>query len=211
LRGTLHRTGIFGVGQGMASDDENLEVFWDDVRVAPFRRPPKQEDFGDLVEKGDMVIATSAQRLLVIIKADGRLLFGPEYRPDEAAMVFWEAMGQKKLQMEDRLLVIGHMEAVLTRMGDADLRAESARRVAANDPGNTELEIQANEAVHRLERVVSQAIELGRGLIRRPEIPMPAFPEEVPRSLQEVEHSDYEGRDGIGEDVDSDERPEPTQ
>ena len=188
----------------MADDDDtNLEVFWDDVRVAPFRRPPKQEDFGEEVQPGDMVIGTSPQRLLVIIKADGTLKYGPEYRPDEAAVVFWEAMGQKRLEMEDRLLVINHMEAVLTRLGDADLRAESARRIAANEPGNMELERQAIEAVRRLERVVTQAIELGRGLIRRPEVPMPAFPAEVPRSIQAAEHSDYEGRDGIGEDVDS--------
>lgn len=190
------------------SDDTNLEVFWDDVRVAPFRRPPTQEDFGDQVERGDMVIGTSAERILVIIKKDGTLRFGPEYCPDEASMVFWEAMGQRRLQMEDRLLVIGHMEAVLTRLGDADLRAESARRVAANDPGNEALEAQAVEAVHRLERLVDQAIELGRGLIRRPEVPMPAFPGEVPRSVQEVEHSSYEGRDAIGDDVDPGQRSE---
>ncbi len=182
-------------------EDTNLEVFWDDVRVAPYRRPPKQEDFGDQVQPGDMVIGTSTHRILVIIKPDGSLRFGPEYRPDEAAMVFWEAMGQKRLEMEDRLLVIGHMEAILTRLGDADLRAESARRIAANDPANNDLERQAEEAIHRLERVMSQAIELGRGLIRRPEIPMPAFPNEVPRSVQRAGPSSYEGRDGVGPDV----------
>lgn len=181
-------------------DGLNLEVFWDDVRVAPYRRPPKQEDFWDEVDPGDLVIGTSHERILVIIKSDGTLKFGPEYRPDEAAVVFWEAMGQRKLQMEDRLLLINHMEAILTRLGDADLRAESARRVAANSPGDMELERRAVEAVHRLERVAGQAIELGRGLIRRPEVPMPSFPEEVPRSIQEVEHSDYEGRDGVGGD-----------
>lgn len=184
-------------------DDDRLEIYWDDVRVAPFRRSPRQEDFGDQVETGDLVIGTSHHRILLIIKADGTLRYGPEYRPDEAAMVFWEAMGQKKLEMEDRLLVIGHMEAILTRLGDADLRAESARRIAANEPGNEILEVQAQEAIHRLEQIMSQAIELGRGLIRRPEVPMPAFPGEVPRSVRELEHSAYEGRDGVGdEDVD---------
>jgi hypothetical protein len=195
----------------MADDDNNLEVFWDDVRVAPFRRPPKQEDFGDQVGPGDMVIGTGPDRYLVIIKADGTLRFGPEYRPDEAAMVFWEAMGQRKLQMEDRLLVIGHMEAILTRLGEADLQAESARRIAANNSEDMELERRAIEAVNRFERVAGQAVELGRGLIRRPEVPMPAFPDEVPRSLREVEHSDYEGRDGVGESVGDSERPEPSR
>ncbi len=186
-------------------DEDNLEVFWDDIRVAPSRRPLEQKDFGDQVEHTDLVIGTSSNRILVIIKKDGALKFGPEYTPDEAAITFWEAMGQRRLQMEDRLLVIGHMEAILTRLGDADLRAESARRMVESNPGlgNVELEQQATEAVQRLERVVTQAIELGRGLIRRPEVPMPAFPREVPRSVQEVEHSDYEGQDGVGEDVDS--------
>lgn len=189
------------------ADDAALEVYWDDLRVAPHRRTPREPSFRDQVKPGDFVIGTSKDRLLVIIKPDGTLEYGPEYRPDEAAVVFWESMGQRRLQMEDRLLVIQHMEAVLTRLGDADLRAESARRVAANEPDNMELERQALEAIHRLERVMGQAIELGRGLIRRPEIPMPAFPAEVPRSLQEVAHSDYEGREGIGADPEG--TPEP--
>lgn len=180
-------------------EDGGLEVYWDDVRVAPHRRPPRELDFRDRVEPGDFAIGTSQNRILVIIKPNGTIEYGPEYRPDEAAMVFWEAMGQRRLQMEDRLLVIGHMEAVLTRLGDADLRAESARRIAANQPEDMELERRAVEAVRRVEQVMTQAIELGRGLIRRPEIPMPAFPAEVPNSLREVEHSDYEGREGVDE------------
>ena len=183
-------------------EGEGLEVFWDDVRLAAHRSPPREATFRDRVKPGDFAIGTSQDRILVIIKADGTLEFGPDYRPDEAAMVFWEAMGQRRLQMEDRLLVIGHMEAVLTRLGDLDLRAEAARRTAMAEPENMELERQAVEAIRRVERAMSQAIELGRGLIRRPEVQMPPWPAEVPQSLRDVEHSDYEGPDGMAEDDD---------
>jgi hypothetical protein len=152
------------------------------------------------VKPGDFAIGTSQDRILVIIKPNGTLEFGPEYRPDEAAAVFWEYMGQRRLQMEDRLLVIGHMEAVLTRLGDLDLRAEAARRTALAEPENSELERQAVEAIRRVERAMSQAIELGRGLIRRPEVQMPPWPAEVPQSLRDVEHSSYKGPDGMDED-----------
>lgn len=182
----------------MANENVNFEVFWDDIRVAPYRRPV--QDVSLRSEPGDMVIGTSIDRILVTIKSNGTLEFGPEYKPDEAAMIFWEAMGQKRLEMEDRLLLIGHMEAILTRLGEADLRAESARRTAINDPTNMELERVAVEAVRRLERIMSQTIELGRGLIRRPEVPMPAFPSEVPRSIRAVEHSAYEGHEGVDEE-----------
>lgn len=176
-------------------DDDPLEVYWDDLRVASHRRPPAPPpDFSDRVGPNDLIIGTSKKRVLVIIKPDGTLEYGPEYRPDEAATIFWEAMGQRRLQAEDRILVIQHMEAVLTRLGATDLQAESLRRQAANAPDDIELEQRAEAAVERVEAVMDQAIELGRGLVRRPEIPMPAFPPQIPRSVEQAEHSDYEGQ-----------------
>jgi len=181
-----------------AEDEDPLEVFWDDLRVATHRRPPTAPpDFADLVEPNDLVIGTSKKRILVIIKPDGTLKYGPEYRPNEAAMLFWEAMGSRRIQAEDRILVIQHMDAILTRLGSVDLQAESLRRQAANAPEDAELERRAQEAVRQVEAVVHQAIELGRGLVRRPEVSMPAFPQEIPRSVVQAPHSDYEGRDGV--------------
>jgi len=189
----------------MADDkkDDVMKLFWDDARVAPHRRFITHEmSMRDRVRPGDLVIGTSKERILVIVHADGTLEYGPEYRPNEAAVVFWEEMGRRRLQMEDRLLLIHHMEAVLTRLGDADIRAESARRIAANSPTDMEAERRAIEAVNRVTRVANEAIELGRALIRRPGVPMPAFPGEIPTSVQEAEHSDYKGQEGVGEDVD---------
>ena len=76
------------------------------------------------------------------------------------------------------------MKAVLTGIGDTYLKAERARQISDNSPDDTELKRQAVEAIHHLERAVSQAIELGRRLI-----------------LQEVEHSDY-GPEEIDKDKD---------
>jgi hypothetical protein len=53
--------------------------------------------------------------------------------------------------------------------------------------------------VRRLEQVVTQAIELGRGLARRTDIPMPAVPRVVPASIQQNPVSDYQGQDGLPE------------
>jgi hypothetical protein len=183
--------------------DDTMKMFWDDASVSPHRRFITNEmSMSDKVQPGDMVIGTSKNRILVVIHADGTLEYGPEYRPNEAAIVFWEEMGRRRLQMEDRLLTIHHMDAVLTRLGDADLRAESARRIAANNPTDMEMERQAIEAVNRVEMVAGEAIELGRALVRRPGIPMPAFPDEIPTSVQEQEHSEYRGKEGVGADID---------
>ncbi len=187
--------------------DDSLEAYWDDVQMARARQPipgePEPEvPFKDKAGPGDLVIGTSADRVLVIIRANGQLEYGPEYRPDEAAMVFWEHMGQRKLGMDDRLLVIGHMEAVLVRLGVADLEAQRLREAAQTeeDPQAQPRRIlEAEGAVRRLEQVVTQAIELGRGLARRPDIPVPAVPPVVPASIQENPDSDYQGRDGLPE------------
>lgn len=185
----------------MADDDDALEVYWDDLRVAPHRAEPPSgpPDFSSVAEPNDLVIGTSHQRILVIIKPDGRLLFGPEYRPDEAAMVFWESMGQRRLMMEDRLLLFQHMEAILARIGAQDMVVENLRRAAQD--GDAEAGQRAGHEMVRLERLVHQAIELGRGLARRPEIPVPAIPVEVPRSIQENVESDYQGREAVDEPV----------
>lgn len=188
-------------------DDDSLEVYWDDVQVARVRQPIPDEPapelpFRDKAGPGDFVIGTSADRILVIIRANGTLEYGPEYRPDEAAMVFWEHMGTRKLMMEDRILVIQHMEGLMVRLGVADLEAERLRLAAQNetDPEAQPRRIhEAEVAVRRLEQVVTQAIELGRGLARRTDIPMPAVPPVVPASIQQNPVSDYQGRDGLPE------------
>lgn len=182
-------------------EDDSLETYWDDVRVKSDEpRPAATPSFSDRVGKNDLVIGTSRERILVIVKADGTLEYGPEYTPDEAAVTFWEAMGRRRLEMEDRLLVIQHMEGLLTRLGRQDMVVETLRR-GAQDEENPQrkraLELRAADETRRLEMYVHQTLELGRGLARRPEVNAPQVPEQVPASIQNNENSDYQGREGL--------------
>lgn len=183
-----------------SNQDDPLEVYWDDIRVARVRARPESEIEPDqlVAGPGDLVIGTSRDRVLAIIKTDGQLEFGPEYSPEEAAMVFWEAMALRRLATEDRLLIVRHMEAILTRIGEADLRLEQLRVAAAE--GDEAAGQAAGGALVRLERLVHQAIELGRGLARRPELVPPPVPDQVPQSLQQNEATAYEGREGLAEE-----------
>ena len=180
-------------------DDDNLQIYWDELGMA-HNRPPIGEPLGpktlfDTVEPGDLVIGTSKNRLLVLIKTDGSLVYGPDYKPNKAAEIFWESMAQRREAYEDRGLIIRHMEAILVRLGDADMQAELAREMV-DTPENR---LRAEQAVRALERVMSQAIELGRGLARRPDIPTPAIPEQVPPSIETNPLSDYQGVNGLEE------------
>lgn len=157
-------------------DEESLEFYWDDIRVAPLRS--RQEPPNLHAGQNDLVIRTSASRLLVCIKPDGSLEYGPEYHPDEAAQVFWEVMARRRRDYEERLLVFAHMEQLLTQVGRQDLECERLRRLANEDDLTTtekaSREQYAELAMRRLEMWVHQVIELGRGLVARPETPIAA-------------------------------------
>lgn len=177
-------------------DDEPIELLWDDLRVS---RGPEPEDPSAALRKlagpGDLVIGTSAKRLLAVIKANGHIEFGPEYRPDEAATVFWRALARQRYQHEEQNLIARHMESILAQIGAADLQLEALRRASQEgDPLAAERAIAAHL---RLERLVHQAIELGRGLARRPEIPIPSVPERIPDRIRENPASAYEGRAAV--------------
>lgn len=51
----------------------------------------------DKPEDGDVVIRTRA-RILAILKPDGRLVFGEDYNPDEAASALWQALVRQRLK-----------------------------------------------------------------------------------------------------------------
>jgi hypothetical protein len=150
------------------------------------------------VEVGALAIGTR-QEILVLIKPNGSLEYGPNYTPDAAATIFWEAMGQKRLEAEDRILVLQHMEAVMTRLGVADLQAERLRRRAAleeDESRRRELDQLAELGIRRLELICQEAIELGRALAGR-DVPLPAVPEAMPDSIANSGVSSYQGRAGL--------------
>lgn len=178
-------------------DDRMLGVYWDALRQ---RAEPQSSDFGKQAGPGDLVIGTSKDRILVIIKPNGELLYGPEYRPNEAAQIFWEHMAQRRLMAEDKLLLVQHMEAVLVQLGRFDMECERLRLAAANEQDpikKAELTQSAEFAMGRVELTAHQAIELGRALVRRPEVVSPSVPAKIPDSVRSNPASDYQGRDGL--------------
>lgn len=144
---------------------------------------------------GDLVIG-SKNRPLVVIRASGELRYGPDYSPDKAAAEFWEAMARQRLQVEERLLLVNHMEGVLTQLGAADLHNE-AMQLRLQEKITTARLTAAQRAHSALERAVHQAIELGRGIARRPMLM--EIPKEVPRQIAEDPNNSYQGQEGFTE------------
>jgi len=159
------------VAEEREEDDAlELEVFWRDIRRT---KPgaPKREDLNVVVEEGDFAIATSLGNVLVCVKPDGRVAFGPGYTPDKAATLFWEYMGQRRLETEDRIALFQQMDALMVRIGEADLNYEQ-RVLASREPDLDDHEKARREQVAgvartSLEMQVHQAIELGRGMALR--------------------------------------------
>ena len=150
---------------------DDLTEFWDALR-GQFRITSERR-LGD-AHPGDLVIATSMDRILVRIHPDGTLTYGPEYTPDEAAVTFWTAMAQRRLQMEERLLHFALMERLLTSVGRADLayeRAQTRARAPESTPHDREMEEMSRRS---LEGRVHEVIEFARGLALR--INAPAQP-----------------------------------
>lgn len=146
-----------------------------------------------LKEEGDLVIATSRSRVLVRIKPDGTLVYGPEYTPDEAASVLWQTIARKRAEFEKKVegetaqeaaqedarlntILYRHMEKLLLAAGEADLANQVARDkvtqlAAASTPEQKAQRTQANLDATRTEQALNSAairlVELGRQLFLR--------------------------------------------
>jgi hypothetical protein len=121
--------------------------------------------------ESDLVIATTGGRELVRIKPDGTLIYGPEYTPDEAAMVFWKALAQRRAEATEQELVFRHMETALLALGRADLENEIAQMRAkalqeAGEPTGSAV-LAAHKAEQAWLRQVHEVTELARGLAER--------------------------------------------
>lgn len=157
-------------------DHDDLELYWGDLGITRRKNltPDElREQIAPQAMRQDLVIG-SVGNPLVIISPDGTLQYGPNYKPDEAAMIFWEAMARRRVDYEQRMLIFAHMDALLTRVGTRDLECERLR-LAALEEGLTDMEKAQREqyaelAMRRLEIEVHQVIELGRGLVRRDQV-----------------------------------------
>lgn len=124
----------------------------------------------DLPTESDLVIGTSSSRILVTIKPDGRLIYGPDYTPDEAAAVLWQTLARQRAREQDKEILFLHMQKLLLEAGRADLEKQKTQdlvnELAAT--GSKVQRTQANLANSRADGALHQAayrlIELGRAM-----------------------------------------------
>jgi hypothetical protein len=125
----------------------------------------------DLKNKpGELVIGTSADRILVRIQTDGTLEYGPDYTPDEAAQVFWQEMARQRADFEAKDILTRHLEGLLKKLGAQDLRYEQCQRAASGPEASDHDRFQEERARGQLEAYVHQVIEIARGLALRDQV-----------------------------------------
>jgi hypothetical protein len=121
---------------------------------------------------GDLIIATSADRILVRIQPDGTITYGPDYTPDEAATVLWRALAKQRVEAVEREALMGHIEHMMVKLGEQDLLNERYRIQANSDAGTPHDKFQAERAHQQLEVYVHQVLELARSLALRDRKPV---------------------------------------
>lgn len=125
----------------------------------------------DLDTENDLIIATSIARVLVRIKPDGTLIYGPDYTPDEAADVLWKALARRRAEATEKELLFSHMEALFLAVGKADIENELSqmRALALGGLGRegARAVVEAHRTNATLERTVHQVIEWARALVER--------------------------------------------
>lgn len=121
----------------------------------------------DSEDPKDLVIGT-AGRELVRIKADGSLIYGPEYTPDEAAVEFWTQMAQRRLESEERLTQLAAMEQLVLAVARADLAYEAAQLKSKKLGATSEDQFAHERCAAEWESKVHQLTEFARGLLLPP-------------------------------------------
>jgi hypothetical protein len=119
------------------------------------------------IEAGELVIATSPERVLVRIQRDGTIIYGPDYTPDEAARILWEAIARQRVDAAEREALVGHIEHVLIKLGEQDLRYEQCQLAAKAENATHDDAFQEERAAQQWNVYVHQVVELARGLALR--------------------------------------------
>lgn len=115
----------------------------------------------------ELVIGTSTGRVLVRINQDGNLEYGPDYTPDAAAKEFWEHMAKRRKDYEERLVFLTHVENLLSRVGEQDLKVEVARTRAEADNATPDEQFRAEMAMGQLQVLWHELVEFSRGVALR--------------------------------------------
>lgn len=107
---------------------------------------------------------------------------------------------------EEQRLISQHVEALVTRLGEADLychrkREEAAEALGSGAGTDSSVVLEAQRATLVFERVLNQVIELGRGLAQRPlDVKFKDLPRQVPAVVAGNSDSEYDPREVPGHD-----------
>ncbi len=144
---------LTGEGAGPASEqrseDDLLGPYWAvmrRLRGADVPKEPTPEERAARRFPGELVIATSS-RELVRIQPDGRIIYGPEYTPDETAVTLWEAIARRRADFEARVTYLDMLELHVALLAVADQAYEAASVAVRSALGNAETTEREREAL----------------------------------------------------------------
>jgi hypothetical protein len=131
-------------------------------------KPPKDDDEGPIpyAKPTELVVGTASNPLVTIAK-DGTLTYGLNYTPDEAARAFWEMMAKRRHDYEERLVFFAHVEQLLAKLGEQDLRTEALRNKAAAPDATPHDDFQAQRAIDQLGLYADEMFKFARGMALR--------------------------------------------
>jgi len=78
---------------------------------------------------------------------------------------------EKKKEPEEQLVLYRHLERLMVRLGEQDLRNEECQIKAKSDNATDHDRFQAERSHAALEMLVHETIELARGLALRARVP----------------------------------------
>ena len=133
----------------MPTDNDELGPYWRIIHrlrgVDQPREPLPEETLGRTYP-GELVIGTSANRILARIQPDGSVIYGDDYTPDEAAVTLWTAIGSRRPGFDRRMQYMELLDLHIALIAVADQAYETAQaasraaQAAAQAEDSTETE-----------------------------------------------------------------------
>jgi hypothetical protein len=124
-------------GNPGAGEEDLLSPFWAVLRGPRPGPEETPEDRAGRSHPGELVIATSMNRVLVRIQPDGTIAYGDGYTPDEAAVTLWEAIARRRPDFDARIRYLDLLELHVALIAVTD-QAYEAAQAAARAEGATE-------------------------------------------------------------------------
>lgn len=151
-----------GAAEPPGPQDDLLSPYWAvmrRMRGADEPKPPTPEEEAAKTYPGELVIATSAKRILVRIQPDGRIIYGDEYTPDEAAVELWTAIARRRADFEARMQYINLLELHIALIAVADQAYEAAQMAVRAALANAETTEREREALRFREDLSRRNLE----------------------------------------------------